>query len=892
MGTTFSSNDNRSRLEQAIARLVQEAEETSRLNLSGHHFGHIPKQVFVAKLHTHLKSLALDNNGLETLPAEIGLFYCLQHLKLFTNEIVKLPPEIGHLGQLKVLNVGRNKLIALPPEIGNCACLTELTLIGNPLTSLPAEMSRLSQLNSLDVAYCKLQRLPPTFTALENLAKLDCSGNMFDSLDPVLWQMTSLKNLNLSFNQIKNIPYAIGRLKSLTYLDLRLNRLEALPGEIGQLTQLTRLDLRDNRLVELPGEFGNLVALKDAMLNNNQLCRLPAEIATLTNLRALDLRHNEIEELCEQIGDLSSLERIYLDYNRIRELPQSFGNLDQLIDVTVSFNQLSSIDVLFGLTRLDRLNATCNQIIDIGPKISNLTSLRELDVGCNYLSRLPDGLAPLKTLSFLNLFQNSFTELPESVCEIPQLKSLSISYNDIEQLPASIGNITSLRELHCAGTGLTTLPQSLGKLTSLTSLFLGFNQLSSLPEGIGYLPSLRLLDIKGNFLHYLPEELAGLLVNVKMWSSAAALALASNRERNSPSTSSNGGRKSAAMNRHVRHVLESGDISKNSPCKMRRVRSMSSWEDNTDNMAADSFQMQTPLPRLDKEVPVQKGEAALSVGESLMTGRRPCMEDYVTIKRSFRGVRNNHYFAVFDGHSGHEAAEYAALNFHKVLKFLLFHQEGHDNHPMEEIIRQAYLSVNDKMHAMQSNLESGTTALTALVVDKTLYVGNLGDSRAVMCRAGEAVRITYDHRPLHEVGRIREVGGYVTADNRLNGLLGVSRALGDFYLRPSLSCEPEITRFDLGPEEEFIIMATDGLWETISEEAAVEIVRDEKDVWRAADRLRDTAYLLGSSDNISVVVVRFSESPIPAPEPIATSPPNGNLTAGAAGSGGGPSTAT
>ncbi len=75
-------------------------------------------------------------------------------------------------------------------------------------------------------------------------------------------------------------------------------------------------------------------------------------------------------------------------------------------------------------------------------------------------------------------------------------------------------------------------------------------------------------------------------------------------------------------------------------------------------------------------------------------------------------------------------------------------------------------------------------------------------------------------------------------------------------MRPFLSGEPFSAALPLSPEDSFVIIACDGVWDVLSDQEAVDIVRKEitKGPFWAAQRLRDTAYLLGSDDNISVIV--------------------------------------
>jgi len=155
----------------------------------------------------------------------------------------------------------------------------------------------------------------------------------------------------------------------------------------------------------------------------------------------------------------------------------------------------------------------------------------------------------------------------------------------------------------------------------------------------------------------------------------------------------------------------------------------------------------------------------------------------------------------------------------------------------------------------------GTTALVTLFLDNKCYVANLGDTRAVLSRGGKASRLSFDHKPEAEEERIKGLGGYIigTVTKRVNGLLAVSRSFGDFFVHPYLSDEAYLHDFEISNEDEFLIMACDGVWDEISDERAVEICKSEKDPSWASAKLRDFAYLYGSDDNISVIFIRLTD---------------------------------
>eukprot|EP00096_Caligus_rogercresseyi_P002090 TRINITY_DN1389_c0_g1_i1.p1 TRINITY_DN1389_c0_g1~~TRINITY_DN1389_c0_g1_i1.p1 ORF type:complete len:613 (+),score=202.66 TRINITY_DN1389_c0_g1_i1:221-2059(+) len=133
--------------------------------------------------------------------------------------------------------------------------------------------------------------------------------------------------------------------------------------------------------------------------------------------------------------------------------------------------------------------------------------------------------------------------------------------------------------------------------------------------------------------------------------------------------------------------------------------------------------------------------------------------------------------------------------------------------------------------------DSGCTAVVGLIVKDELFVANAGDSRCVVCRNGEAIEMSLDHKPEDEPEktRIEKAGGNVTADGRVDGGLNLSRALGDhaYKLNASLplieqmiSPQPDIKTLKLDPKtDSFIILACDGIWNSMSSQEVVDFVK-------------------------------------------------------------------
>lgn len=163
---------------------------------------------------------------------------------------------------------------------------------------------------------------------------------------------------------------------------------------------------------------------------------------------------------------------------------------------------------------------------------------------------------------------------------------------------------------------------------------------------------------------------------------------------------------------------------------------------------------------------------------------------------------------------------------------------------------------------------AGTTALIAMLEGTKLIVGNVGDSRGVMCDGrGNAIPLSFDHKPqqMRESKRIREAGGFVTFNGvwRVAGILATSRALGDYPLKDKklVIADPDILTFDLNDHKPmFIILASDGLWDTFSNEEAVNFIKErlnEPDFGAKSITLQ--SYYRGSLDNITVVIVNFKD---------------------------------
>ncbi|KAK4412653.1 putative protein phosphatase 2C 6 [Sesamum alatum] len=324
--------------------------------------------------------------------------------------------------------------------------------------------------------------------------------------------------------------------------------------------------------------------------------------------------------------------------------------------------------------------------------------------------------------------------------------------------------------------------------------------------------------------------------------------------------------------------------------------------------------------QLDKGLSGKAGRSVFEVdyvplwGVISVCGRRPEMEDAVaTVPRFMRiplqmligdrvidGVTSRlshltgHFFGVYDGHGGSQVANYCRDRIHSALTeeleiIMTNMNDGSNKNNCEELWRRSFtkcfIKVDDEIGG-RARLEPvapetvGSTAVVAIVCSSHIIVANCGDSRAVLCRGKQPMALSVDHKPNREdeYARIEAAGGKVIQWNghRVFGVLAMSRSIGDRYLKPWIIPDPEVMFVPRAREDECLILASDGLWDVMTNEEVCDMARKRILLWHknngatlpsergegidpaaqaAAEYLSNRALQKGSKDNISVVVV-------------------------------------
>ncbi|CAL9188957.1 unnamed protein product, partial [Musa hybrid cultivar] len=260
--------------------------------------------------------------------------------------------------------------------------------------------------------------------------------------------------------------------------------------------------------------------------------------------------------------------------------------------------------------------------------------------------------------------------------------------------------------------------------------------------------------------------------------------------------------------------------------------------------------------------------ARLRFGLSSMQGWRATMEDAHAAVPDLDNCTS--FFGVYDGHGGKVVAKFCAKYLHaEILK--CEPQLGGD---LSASVQKAFLRMDEMMkgqrgwrelavlgdkmdkftgliegliwsprggyssehldewayeegpHSDFSGPTSGSTACVAVIRNNQLIVANAGDSRCVLSRKGQAISLSTDHKPylVEEKERIVKAGGFIQA-GRINGSLNLTRAIGDMEFKQNkflpaekqvVTCNPDINIVELCDDDEFLILACDGVWYAFS----------------------------------------------------------------------------
>lgn len=302
----------------------------------------------------------------------------------------------------------------------------------------------------------------------------------------------------------------------------------------------------------------------------------------------------------------------------------------------------------------------------------------------------------------------------------------------------------------------------------------------------------------------------------------------------------------------------------------------------------------------------------ISYAFSSMQGWRLTMEDahmcctQIQVEGTKEPLRNGHViFGVFDGHGGDFTSTYAARHFMRIFssnnrlkKYASMSPFDQENVPGIECLKPALAEtfsrldieirkqqnkLNDEFIAQSKQQEnslakvpkaerSGSTCNVVLVTPSHVISANAGDSRAILRRDGKTLPLSFDHKPnnIPEMERIKKANGHVKS-KRIDGDLAVSRGLGDFSYKSNEGLPMQQQKVVPNPdfiiyprrkkEDEFMILACDGVWDVVSNDQCGSFVQSLLDEGESlssiCEETIDTCLDKNSRDNMTIVIVAF-----------------------------------
>ncbi|KAL8117437.1 putative protein phosphatase 2C 21 isoform X2 [Apium graveolens] len=320
----------------------------------------------------------------------------------------------------------------------------------------------------------------------------------------------------------------------------------------------------------------------------------------------------------------------------------------------------------------------------------------------------------------------------------------------------------------------------------------------------------------------------------------------------------------------------------------------------------------------------------LKFGASSMQGWRSTMEDAHAALLDLDD--STAFFGVYDGHGGKQVAKFCAKYLHQqVLKqeayingdlcdslrhaFLrmdemmrgergwrelatmgdttdqiygriegfIWHKNHFEKHHSEKHQAENKEQIDDWTpekgpHSDFEGPKYGSTACVAVVRGNQLVVANAGDSRCVISRKGQAFNMSKDHKPelKSEKDRIYAAGGYIYG-GRVNRTLNLARAIGDSELksdhsRPAeeqiVTANPDLRTVELDGDDEFLVLACDGIWDCMSSQELVDFVHEQLKsesklsvvIESVFDKCIAPKAIGAGCDNMTMILVLFKSS--------------------------------
>ncbi|KAJ3491553.1 hypothetical protein NLG97_g5571 [Lecanicillium saksenae] len=862
-----------------------------KMNLANNRLTHIPPYF---NAYQALRTLNISSNFLDTFPTFICELQSLVDLDLSFNSIGELPDEIGQLKNLEKLLITNNRLgSAVPETFRDLISLRELDIKYNHITNIDV----ISELPKLEILYAAHNQISSFVGGFERIRLLKLNSNPLNKFE-IIAPVPTLKTLNLSHAQLASIDSAFAYMMNLEQLVLDKNYFVSLPQQIGALSRLEHFSIANNSVGELPPQIGCLTELRVLDVRGNNISKLPMEIWWANKLEILNASSNVLENFPKPA---SRPPRVPGE-DSAGPPPAQNGRTGPLVPLSTT----PSTEELVDDRRPSQASST---LLSVGPSPTQNGPDRKSSVVSVYgkggrqtsvvsrtasqttsstvtpppsTSRKDSGLSSRFTNTFagslrnLSLADNRLDDdVFDQITMLTELRVLNLSYNEeIGDMPQrSIKSWPQLVELYLSGNGLTTLPaDDLEETSLLQALYINANKFTNLPADISRAKKLAVLDCGNNSLKYnisnVPYDW-----NWNLNPNLRYLNLSGNKRLEIKQTAWGPGGP-GAVNRE-----EYTDFS-----RLLNLRVLGL-------MDVTLTQPSIPDQSEDKRVRTSGSLAGhLPYGMADTLGKNEHLSTVDLVVPRFNSSDTEMLLGLFDGQAlssgGSKIAKYLHENFGHIFAMELKALKTRKNETPVDALRRAFLSLNKDLvsiavqHAedrpkkshrgsaqpvvlSKEDLNSGGVATVLYLQGMDLYVANIGNAQAMVIQTdGKHQMLTHKHDPAEpsERSRIREAGGWVSRNGRLNDLLEVSRAFGYVDLMPAVQAAPHVRQMTIQEHDEIILIATSELWEYLSPGLITDVARSERqDLMRAAQKLRDLAMAYGSSGKIMVMMISIAD---------------------------------
>lgn len=878
------------------------------------------EQLDHADLHrlTSLVSLKVSNNMLTELPANYCHFRQLRSLNLSSNNFTKFPEQICSLKALVDLDISFNKLSTLP-KIGQLHTLERLWATNNDLKGPFNESFRsLENLKELDFRFNGITNLD-NLTKLPNLETLLVGHNAISTFKG---HFIRLRTLILDHNPMTSfeIDEPMPTLNSLNIASAKL--VEFKEDMFDYMPSLTKLNLDKNHLSHMSTQIGRLSRLEHFSMIKNPLNVIPPSIGNLTELKYLNIRECNVKNLppeiwyCRRLETLNVASNVLESFPKMNVAPQPQAERDLTpttpgLSSSPSFEELGKLED-FGARRPSQASSAWS----VGS--SPMNSIRKNSVTSAYQTRKTSMMSRSNTeVSFATMtrkdsnlsqsrLQNTFAgslrylsladnrledEVFRELVLLPELRSLNLSYNEIDDFPQGVlKRWPQLTELYLSGNELTSLPsEDFEESSNLKLLHLNANRFQVLPAELCNVHKLSTLDVGSNSLKY----------NVSNWPYDWNW----NRNTNLKYLNFSANKRleikpAASQNQNQFNSMNGGEVTDLTSFNSLKYLRVLGLMDVTllINTIPEDFE--------DRRVRTSASWAGnLYYGMADALGKHEHLSMFDLMKPKFRSHDAEILVGMFDGQTmssgGSKVAKYLHENFAPAFHGELNKLDTDADLTAVDALRRTFLSLNKDMAnyatqgidareqraamigggpgqgpgghrpsitAQQLNsddLNSGVVASILYFNGTELSVANVGDVQAILIKSNTSHReLTTKHDPAEprERERIRDAGGYVSRNGKLNDNLEVSRAFGYYSNMPSVVAAPSTISVQLEEGDELILMASKHFWDFVTVDLAIDVARENKtDVMLAAQKLRDLAISYGSREKIMVMVLGISD---------------------------------